>query len=77
MNTSIINQLQYYITSACVESNLAKTDQYSRRSTVLVTGLDYHKESETYQNLSENVASKLSRSGVKLSYSDFAACHRN
>ena len=24
-----------------VESNLAKTDQYSRRSTVLVTGLDY------------------------------------
>ena len=80
MNTSIINQLQYYITSACVdtvESNLAKTDQYSRRSTVLVTGLDYHKESETYQNLSENVASKLSKSGVKLSNSDFAACHRN
>ena len=66
--------------SACVdtvESNLAKMDQYSRRSTVLVTGLDYHKESETYQYLSENVASELSKSGVKVSNSDFAACHRN
>ena len=27
-----------------VEANLAKTDQYSRRSTVLVTGMDYKKQ---------------------------------
>ena len=60
-----------------VESNLAKTDQYSRHSTVLVTGLDYQKESETYQNLSENVANELSKSGVKVHNSNFAACHRN
>ena len=60
-----------------VETNLAKTDQYSRRSTVLVTGMDYKKESETYDSLSTNVASQLSKSGVKVSYSDFAACHRN
>ena len=60
-----------------VETNLAKTDQYSRRSTVLVTGMDYKKESETYDSLSTNVASELSKSGVKVSNSDFAACHRN
>ena len=60
-----------------VETNLAKTDQYSRRSTVLVTGMDYKKESETYDSLSTNVASELSKSGVKESNSDFAACHRN
>ena len=60
-----------------VEANLAKTDQYSRRSTVLVTGMDYKKESETYDSLSTNVASELSKSGVKVSNSDFAACHRN
>ena len=70
----------YSTMSACfdtVESNLAKTDQYSRRSTVLVTGLDCQKESETYQNLSGNVASELSKSGVKVNNSDFSACHRN
>ena len=63
-----------------VESNLAKTDQYPRRSTVLVTGLDYQKESKTYQNLIENVANvanELSKSGVKVNNRDFAACHRN
>ena len=60
-----------------VETNLAKTDQYSRLSTVLVTGMDYKKESETYDSLSTNVASELSKSGVKVSNSDFAACHRN
>ena len=60
-----------------VETNLAKTDQYSRRSTVLVTGMDYKKESETYDSLSTNVASELSKNGVKVSNSDFAACHRN
>ena len=60
-----------------VESNLAKTDQYSRRSTVLVTGMDYKKESETYESLSENVASELSKSGVKVDNNDFAAWHRN
>ena len=60
-----------------VETNLAKTDQYSRCSTVLVTGMDYKKESENYSSLSTNVASELSKSGVKVSNSDFAACHRN
>ena len=39
--------------------------------------MDYKKESETYNSLSTNVASELSKSGVKVSNSDFAACHRN
>ena len=35
-----------------VEVDLAKTDQYSRRNTLVVTGLEYKKDTETYDTLS-------------------------
>ena len=62
----------------CTRKKLLKSGEIRDfYGTVLVTGLDYQKETETYQNLSENVAIELSKSGVKVSNSDFAACHRN
>ena len=60
-----------------VETDIAKTDQYARRNTVMVTGIDYKRETETFNELSETVATELSKSGVPVSSSDFAACHRN
>ena len=62
-----------------VETDIAKTDQYARRNTVMVTGIDYMRETETFNELTETVATKLSKSGVAVavSASDFAACHRN
>ena len=60
-----------------VETDIAKTDQYARRNTVMVTGIDYKRETETFNELNETVATELSKSGVAVSASDFAACHRN
>ena len=60
-----------------VETDIAKTDQYARRNTVMVTGIDYKRETETFNELTETVATELSKSGVAVSASDFAACHRN
>ena len=60
-----------------VETNIAKTDQYSRRDTVVVTGVDYKPETETYNSLSDTVAEEMRKSGVQVSSSDFSACHRN
>ena len=60
-----------------VETVIARTDQYARRNTVMVTGIDYKKETETFNQLSETVATELSKSGVAVSTADFAACHRN
>ena len=60
-----------------VETDMAKTDQYTRRSTVMATGIDYKRETETFNELTETVATELSKYGVAVSASDFAACHRN
>ena len=60
-----------------VETEIARTDQYARRNTVMVTGIDYKRETETFNELTETVATELSKSGVPVSTSDFAACHRN
>ena len=60
-----------------VETVFARTDQYARRNTVMVTGIDYKRETETFNELTETVATELSKSGVSVPTSDFAACHRN
>ena len=60
-----------------VETDIARTDQYARRNTVMATGIDYKRETETFNQLSETVATELSKSGVAVSTVDFAACHRN
>ena len=39
-----------------VEANVAKTDQYSRRDTVVVTGLDHNPETETHSALTGAVS---------------------
>ena len=59
------------------EADLAKSDQYSRRNTIIVTGLEYKKETETYDTLSSTVADELTTSGIKVNSNDFSACHRN
>ena len=60
-----------------VETDIAKKDQYARRNTVMVTGIDYKSETKTFNELTETVATELSKSGVAVSTADFAACHRN
>ena len=60
-----------------VETDIARTDQYARRNNVMVTGIDYKRGTETFNQLSETVATELSKSGVAVSTADFAACHRN
>ena len=60
-----------------VETDIAKTDQYARCNTVMVTGIDYKRETETFNELTETVATELSNSGVAVSTTDFAACHRD
>ena len=59
------------------EIDVVKTDQYSRRNTVVVSGLEYMKETETYNDLCSTVAEELTTSGVKVNTVDFSACHRN
>ena len=60
-----------------IEVDTAKTDQYSRRNNLVLTGIEYKKETETYENLCNTVAEELSTSGVKVNNNDFSACHRN
>ena len=60
-----------------VETDIAKTDQYARRTTVMVTGIEYKLETETFNELTETVATELYKSGVPISMADFEACHRN
>ena len=59
-----------------VESDIARCDQYSRRNTVVVTGLDF-KSNESHDELTENVASEISKCGVHIAKHEFSACHRN
>ena len=59
-----------------VEVDLAKTHQYSRRNTLVVTGLEYKKETETYDTLSSTVADELTTSGIKVNSNDFFPAHK-
>ena len=59
-----------------MESGLAHCDQYSRRNTVIVTGLNF-KSSESHDELTENVASEMSKCGLHVVKHDFSACHKN
>ena len=59
------------------EIDIAKTDQYSRRNTLVVSGLEYKKETETYNNLCSTVAEELTTSVIKVISTDFSACHRS
>ena len=54
-----------------IEVDTAKTDQYSRRNNLVLTGIEYKKETETYQNFCNTVAEELSTSGVKVYNNDF------
>ena len=50
--------------------------QYSRRDTVVVTGMPYT-TGEKSEVLGKTLATELSNSGIKVSESDFGAYHRN
>ena len=60
-------------TEDTVETDIAKTDQYARRTTVMVTGIEYKLETETFNELTEAVATELYKSGVPISMADFEA----
>ena len=43
-----------------VETDIARTDQYVRRNTVMVTGIEYKLKTDTFNELTETVATELS-----------------
>ena len=59
-----------------VEKSIVKTEQYSRRDCVTVTGLA-KAEGETNKDLGPKVVSALSKSGVTVKIEDLSAYHRN
>ena len=59
-----------------VELSVIKTEQYSRRDCITVTGIPHAKE-ETTKELGPKVASALSKSGVAVKLGDLSAFHRN
>ena len=61
---------------ADLERECAKTDQYSRRSTIVMSGLKLD-ENETSADLKRTVCDTLSSSGVNVDPSQLQACHRN
>ena len=58
-----------------VESDIARCDQYSRRNTVVITGLDF-KSNESHDELTENMTIEISKCGIHVAKHDFSACHR-
>ena len=66
--------------TACLISEMklatVKTEQYSRRDCVTVTGVP-KAEGETSQDLGPKVASALSKSGVPVKVEELSAFHRN
>ena len=60
-----------------LENECAKSDQYSRRSTVVLSGLTSQK-TESPDSLKSSVCNVLSdTSGVTVKQRDLQACHRN
>ena len=56
--------------------SVIKTEQYSRRECLTVTGLP-QQDSETVKTLGDNVVKELSKSGVQVKAEDISAVHRN
>ena len=56
--------------------SVAKTEQYSRRDTVVVTGVKFNTEEKPLE-LQQKIASELSKCGVPIDHKDFSAVHRN
>ena len=61
---------------AKLEVECAKTDQYSRRSTIVVSGLAVS-NGETSESLSNAVCKAISSQSVTVTPRDLQACHRN
>ena len=59
-----------------IKVSTVKTEQYSRRDCITVTGVG-KPEGETTKDLGVKVASTLSKSGVPVKVDDFSAFHRN
>ena len=59
-----------------LERECAKSDQYSRRSTIVVSGLK-HASNEKPDELKRSVCDTLTNSGVNVDPSQLQACHRN
>ena len=59
-----------------LETECAKSDQYSRRSTIVVSGLK-HDKNEKPDDLKRSVCNSLSSSGVNVDPAQLQACHRN
>ena len=59
-----------------LQLSVVKSEQYSRRDTITVVGLE-KPETETETNLYQRVAQTLSLSGVQVTPDDFSVLHRN
>ena len=59
-----------------LERECAKSDQYSRRSTIVMSGLKLD-QNEKSDDLKRSVCKALSSSGVSVDPSQLQACHRN
>lgn len=82
-HASLINQLNTRDKSvdldiSLIEKTVNKTDQYSRRAMITVTGLSKPTDhAETSHELSTKVAEVLSKSGQNVNTTDLIATHRN
>ena len=56
--------------------NHGKIEQYQRRDTLIISGLDM-KENETAEQIKHSVVQVLGQSGVQVSHGDLSAVHRN
>ena len=61
---------------ADMQINQGKTEQYQRRDTLIVSGLDM-RENETADQVKTAVVEVLNHSGVQVSQGDLSAVHRN
>ena len=69
-----LDQLSFNVKDSVIMS--AKAEQYSRRDTMLVSGL-VMEDHETPVDLGKKVCQELSKSGVNVTPKDFTALHRN
>ena len=60
-----------------VNRSVIKTEQYSRRDTITMSGLSKATEGETAVDLGNRIANTLSKCGVKVKPDDLSAFHRN
>ena len=60
-----------------IEDMVIKTEQYSRRDAITVSGLSKPNETETSIDLGNRIANTLSKSGIRVKPEDLSAFHRN